>query len=138
MTKQYTKEQLWKLYEKLSKELQEAIFAEKTADSIDSICKKNEISEKDASKIAEHVGYVLLGILPPEDFQKILEKEIKLKKDVTKKVTYEINRFIFSSVKENLSALYKIEIAPPEKLPTPPAEEKKAPPRKDIYREPIE
>jgi hypothetical protein len=35
MPKEYRKEELWKLYEKLPKELQEAIFAEETANHID-------------------------------------------------------------------------------------------------------
>jgi len=139
MPKEYTREQLWKLYEKLPEELKEAIFSAETADNIWNICEKNKIEK--VSKVAEYVGQVLHGVLPPEDFQETLEKELKLEKDLAKKAAQEIDRFIFYPVKTSLEELYKIEIAPPAKPTgiTPPPEEKPpAPPSKDTYREPIE
>jgi len=141
MQKEYTKEQLWKLYEKLPEELKEAVFSEETANNIDDICTRNGIEDDRISEIAHYTGRVLMGVLPPADFQEILEKELKLEKDLAKKVSQEINRFIFYPVKASLEELYKIEIAPPAKPTgiTPPPEEKPpVPPGEDIYREPIE
>jgi len=142
MTKEYTKEQLWKLYEKLPEELQEAIFAEETANSIWDICERNKVEQ--VSKAAKYTGWVLMGILPPEEFQETLEKELELKKEVAKKVAQEINRFVFYPVKPALEELYKMGVKssekPIEKQKTEamPEEEKvPAPPRKDIYREPL-
>jgi hypothetical protein len=140
MPKKYTSEQFWKLYEKLPQELKDALFAEETGNSIYEICQRNE-TEEDLEQIVEYVGQVLVGVLPPEEFQGTLEKELKLEKEVAKKVSQEINRFIFYPVKSSLEELYKIEIAPPAKPTkiTPPPEEKPpAPPGKDVYREPIE
>jgi hypothetical protein len=136
----YTKDELWKLYEKLPEELKEAVFSGETADHIWNICERYDVD--DISEIAKLTGNVLLGVLPPGDFQETLEKELKLKKDVAKKVAQEINRFIFYPVKSSLEELYKIEITPPAK-PTraaaPPEEKKPAEPKKaDVYREPIE
>jgi len=141
MPREYTKEQLWKLYEKLPEELKEAVFAEETANNIDDICTRNGIEDNRISEIARYTGRVLMGVLPPEDFQETLEKELKLEKDLAKKVSQEINRFIFYPVKASLEELYKIEIAPPAKPTgiTPPPEEKPpVPPGEDIYRESIE
>jgi len=141
MPGEYTKEQLWKLYEKLPEELKEAVFAEETANNIDDICTRNGIEDNRISEIARYTGRVLMGVLPPEDFQETLEKELKLEKDLAKKVSQEINRFIFYPVKASLEELYKIEIAPPAKPTgiTPPPEEKPpVPPGEDIYRESIE
>ena len=140
MPKKYTPEQFWKLYEKLPQELKDALFAEETGNNIYDVCKRNKILEN-LDQIVEYVGQVLVGVLPPEEFQETLEKELKLEKDVVKNVGREINRFIFYPVKSSLEELYKIEIAPPAKPTgiTPPPEEKpSAPPRKDVYREPIE
>ena len=140
MPKKYTPEQFWKLYEKLPQELKDALFAEETGNAIYDICKRNG-AEENLDQIVEYVGQVLVGVLPPEEFQETLEKELKLEKDVVKNVAREINRFIFYPVKSSLEELYKIEIAPPAKPTgiTPPPEEKpSAPPRKDVYREPIE
>jgi len=140
MPKKYTSEQFWKLYEKLPQELKDALFAEETGNNIYDICKRNEI-EENLEQIVDYVGQVLVGVLPPEDFQETLEKELNLDKEVAKKVSQEINRFIFYPVKSSLEELYKIEITPAAKPTgiTPPAEKKpSAPSGKDVYREPIE
>lgn len=147
MPKKLTREQIWKLYEKLPQELQDVFFSQETGDVTHEICKRNEVLEK-LSDIVEYVGQVLLGVLPPDEFQQTLEKEVGLEKDVAKKVSREINRFIFYPVKSSLEQLYKIEIAPPAKpvFPQsskispeslPDAEEEKTE-KPDIYREAIE
>ena len=139
MPKEYSKEEFWKLYEKLSPELKEAIFSEETADRIEDICLRNEVEDERISEIARYTGRVLLGVLPPDEFQEVLEKELKIEKDKAKRVAREINRFIFYPVKSSLEELYKIEIAPPAKPKVAPLPEEKpeAPSLKDIYREPI-
>lgn len=142
MAKKYTSEQFWKLYKKLPQELKDALFDEETGNNIYEICKRNEIAEN-LGEVVEYVGQVLVGVLPPDEFQETLEKELKIEEDTAKKVVREINRFIFYPVKPLLEELYKIEIAPPAKPrvapPPKPLEEKpKAPPREDVYREPIE
>ena len=139
MPKEYTREQLWKLYEKLPGELKEAIFSVGTADSIYDICERNEVEE--ISEVAKYAGRVLLGVLPPDEFEETIKKEIKLKEDKAKKVSREINRFVFYPVKSSLEEIYKTPITPPPaglKTAPPPEEKPKAPPREDVYREPIE
>jgi len=128
----YTKEQLWKLYENLPQDLKSAIFSEETANEIWNICNRNDIEEGNISEIAKAVGDVFLGITPPKELKSVLEKEIKLSEEKAKKVSAEINRFILSSVKRSLSELYDME------YPAESKEEEKKPPKKDIYREPVE
>ncbi len=145
MPKKYTSEQFWELYEKLPQELKDALFAEETGNNIYDICKRYGVLEN-LEEIVEYVGQVLVGVTPPDEFQEVLEKELRIEKEVAKKVAQEINRFIFYPVKPALEELYKIEIAPPAKPTgvTPPPEEKppeeKPPtsPAKDVYREPFE
>jgi replicative superfamily II helicase len=148
MKKKITQEQYWQLFQKLPDELKEEVLSEKTAKNIYDICQRNEIDDI-VSEIASITGQVLLGVLPPEEFQETLEKELKIKKDTAKKVAQEINRFVFYPVKPLLEELYKIETAPPakptkitpppeEKPKAPPEEKPKAPPKEDIYREPVE
>jgi len=97
------------------------------------------------SEIANYVGYVLHGILPPDEFQASLEAELKLEKEVAKKVAQEINRFIFYPVKPVLEQLYKMEVTPTEKVVGKPIEKPEikeekppSPPGKDTYRESTE
>ncbi|MDI6603386.1 MAG: hypothetical protein QME57_04780 [Patescibacteria group bacterium] len=147
----YPPEQLWPLYEKLPEDLKETIFSEKTADTIYDVCTRNGLEEEKISEVAKYTGYVMLGLLPPDEFQKTLEEELKLENDLAKKVTLEITSFVFFPLKEELKALYKAEAGPfkaevssikPEVAPAseikPLVEEKPKEPRKDIYREPIE
>lgn len=142
MANQYTKEQLLKLYEKLPEELQEAIFSVETADNIWNICERYNINE--VSEVAEIVGNVLLGVLAPEDFQETIERELKLEKEIAKKVTQEINRFIFYPVRNELEKLYQTKTAPAGEIaptaPSPAENEKKptGPEKEDTYREPVE
>ena len=131
MAEKYTSEQFWKLYEKLPQELKDALFAEETGNNIYDICKRNEVLEN-LEKIVEYVGEVLVGVTPPDDFQESLEKELRIEKDLAKKVAREINRFIFYPVKTSLEEIYKIPVAPAVK------EKSTVSPEKDIYREPIE
>lgn len=132
----YSPEQLWPLYEKLPEDLKEAIFSEKTANLIHDICTKNGM-EKEMSEVAKYTGYVMLGLLPPDEFQKTLKEELKLKNDLAKKVALEITRFIFFPVKESLEAIYKIKIEKPAR-PAQAPERAAEKPKKDIYRETLE
>lgn len=139
---EYPKEQLWKLYEALPNDLKDAIFSEKTAEAIYNICQRNSL-EKETTLVAKYAGYVLLGLLTPDDFQKALQEDLKLKNGLAKKVALEISRFVFFPVKGSLEALYKIEIEKPpsptkesalqEKPPTPMVQRR----GKDVYRETI-
>ena len=159
MVKKYTREQFWKLYEKLPQELKTALSSDETANNVLDVCKRYNALEN-FDQIIEYVTQVLVGVLPPNEFQESLEGEIKIEKEFAKKIAQEINRFIFYPVKPNLEKLYEIEIAPPvkgkvtvppfpkEELLVPPKEgapsvpsEEGAPPvssKEDTYREAVE
>ncbi|MCD6550118.1 hypothetical protein J7K24_01065 [bacterium] len=106
MLKDYTPEQFWKLYEKLPKDLQDAIFSEETANNIYTVCDRYEIDE--VPKVAKIVGFVLLGVLPPDELYETLLKELDIDPEVAKRVNQEIIRFIFYPVRTSLEGLYGI------------------------------
>ena len=153
MSKKYTSEQFWKLYEKLPQKLKDALFSEGTGDNIYEICKRHEI-EEDLEQVVDCVGQVLVGVLTPKNLEKTLEQDLKIENETAKKIALEINRFIFYPVKAELAELYKMDIAPeekteiekaalsPEEKPagiTPPLrEESQTSSGKDTYREEIE
>lgn len=141
MAEKLPPERFWELYKNLPQELKNVLFAEETGDCVYEICKKNEIEEK-MGEIVDYVGQVLIGVLPPEDFQKTLEKKVEISPETAKKVTQEIHRLIFYPVKPCLEELYKVELAggptPPKPGAPLPTEEKSVPPSKDTYREPLE
>jgi hypothetical protein len=133
MEEEFSKEELWKIYEKLPKDLKEAIFSEDTADAIWNICKLCNINR--VSVVAKRVGNVLMGLLPPEKLKETLQKELKLDNSTAKKLDVYIQHYVFNPVIDDLMALYH-----PEKLEKIEEEiearqEKRS---KDVYREPVE
>ncbi len=147
----YTQDQLWKLYDKLPRELQEAVFSEETANHIADICKRYDIAENKIPDVAKYTGRVLLGVLSPENLQKMLQDEVGLKKDVAQNVTHELDRFVFAPVKYTLAQIYHLNSQPEQKAPVQPSAPapatEKMPAEKvpaeemaksDLYREKIE
>ena len=143
MGKKYTSEQFWKLYQNLPQELKDALFSEETGDNIYEACIKNGQEDK-LGDVVDYVGQVLVGILPPTDFQKALEQELGIAEEPAKKIAQEINRLIFYPVKTALEELYNIGFALPNgpTAPTAPATteptEQEMPQGDDSYREPLE
>lgn len=110
MSINYTKDQLWQLYQKLPNELKETVSSLENTDNIYNICERNNIPEGIIPSIIKYVGYVLMGVLPPNDFQKALEKDLEIDAETAQKATREIHRFVFYPVKTCLEELYKTEI----------------------------
>ncbi len=140
----YPKEQLRELYKNLPKDLQKAAFSNEVAANIQEICTKNKIANDDLIfDIAKNIGYVFLGLLPPNEFSDVLEKELKIEKSKAEQIASEITRFVFLPVKKSLEALYKIEIKPgvkPKVTSLSPETEllEKKPKKGDKYREATE
>ncbi len=139
---EYPKEQLQQLYKNLPKDLQEATFSEEVARNLREICLKNGVTgENTIFEITKNLGYVFLGLLPPNELQDVLEKELKLEKNKAEPIASEISRFIFLPIRGSLEGLYKIEIKPglkPEVTPLPSKTTKRKSKKGDKYREPIE
>ena len=137
----YPKEQLRELYKDLPKDLQKATFSEEVAANIQEICAKNDITDDDVIfDITKNIGYVFLGLLAPNEFSGVLEKELKIEKKKAEQTSSEMTRFIFLPLKKSLEALYQIKIKPGIKEPASAKATtgKGKPKRKDKYRETIE
>jgi len=133
----YPKEQLRELYKDLPKDLQKATFSKEVAANIQEVCKESDITDDDIIfDITKNIGYVFLGLLAPNEFSDVLEKELKIENKKAEQVSSEITRFIFLPLKKSLEALYQIKIKAGKTQPEKKAEEK--PKRKDRYREKIE
>jgi len=164
MLKKYTPDEFWDLYDKLPRELQDALFSEHITKKIDAISERNNIDNAD---LIEIMGYVFLGIIRPERLQDNLQKELNLSSEKAKDVAQEIERFILYPLKNSLASILKIDYKPkpspsldtetfslPKTSTTPEApeistdipeepieelpEEKREPQEKDNYREPLE
>ncbi len=142
----YPKEQLRILYNKLPKDLQEVLFAEKSGVSIGAACNQVGITDgKVMFEVSKQTGYVLLGLLLPSELAEVFEKELILEKNVAEQLSARINNSIFLPVRESLEALYQTKISEIPEIEIKPTgqEEKPEPPKETItkndpYREPIE
>lgn len=148
---EYNEEQYWNLYENLPPELQEIIFSNETAENIFNICVKNGVEDGNTiSEISKFVGQVLMGLIPPEEFQATIELELNLNSKIAKNISRDIEAFIFIPIKPILAKLYEktkeetIKKSPTEnnekeikKIEETKKEETKEN-KKDFYREPIE
>lgn len=121
MPQKYTPEEIEKNLKNLPEDLKEAVFSMETADAIWQACIKQEVTDERMTKIAEYAGYVLMGLLPPQEFQTKLQEEIRLPKKGAEELGREINRLVFSPVRPALeqlymtvAALHTIESAPPK------------------------
>ena len=105
MTHQYTKDELWDLFDKLPQELKGAVFSEENAEHISRICERYDIAEP--PKIAYQVGLVLMGVLLPEEFEKTLVGELEIEQEKAARIARDIHRFVFYPVKPALNQLHK-------------------------------
>jgi len=141
LMKRYDPKEIRPLYEKLRPDLKEALWSERTAEIIGRIAKDYNLGDEGGGKLAELVGYVLLGLLPPQKLDFEIEDELGVDFETAKKIAFEISRLILFPVKESLEELYKIEFEKPITLEESyfiEEEKKTEEEKKDIYREPIE
>jgi hypothetical protein len=102
-----SQDKFWAIYETLSEPLKDAIFSVDTADSITNISRLNDI--EDVSKIADLVSNVLFGLLPLELIPDILKDDLNLTDDLSKKISLELEHFIFNDLESDLNKLYNVE-----------------------------
>ncbi|MDD5433160.1 MAG: hypothetical protein PHE77_00655 [Candidatus Pacebacteria bacterium] len=153
-----SKNEAWKIYEKLPPDLKQAIFSEETANSILSACQRNNLTEQQTSRVAEMVGYYLMGVLPIENLAQEIISQTQISQVQAGQIITELNRLVFNSIKNSLDGLYNLKTekssttpAPQQKIkrpsevdlqekeipaPQPAPRPKSAEP--DTYREPVE
>jgi len=122
-----SQDKLWAIYETLSEPLKDAIFSVDTAEAISSVSKLNDI--ENISIVADAVSNVLFGLLPLELLPDILEEELKIDKNLAKKISLELEHFIFNAIKSELDKLYNTK--------TKQEEVKQEIKKNDSYREPL-
>lgn len=130
MAEDYTKEQLWELYEQLPDGLKKAVFSEDIGLSLKKITQENGIkNEEIETDILKKLGYVFLGILSPEEFKAFLKNDAIFTK---------INNEILLNLKTDLDPLYGTKIERIGEMEKTEKIETQRPLRKDKYLEPIE
>lgn len=99
-----------------------------TALTISEICLSNGVEGgEQIEKVAYQIARVLLGQLPPQLLGEELEEREGFSSVTAYNIVKEVNQRLFAQIEESLALLYEKKAEIPEK-----------PPKKDIYREPVE
>ena len=121
------------------------INSDNTSLKIAEICLGHGIEDEETvKKIGSETAKVLIGRIPPKDFEKGLKEQLGLSSFLASKIAREISESIFYPAKESLTTLYGdgasfFEEAPtesPEIMEKISEETKRG--GKDTYREPVE
>lgn len=150
----YSKEELWNIYKTLPEDLKDAMGSLGTADRIASVCERHQISAEQKGTVTELVGYVLMGLLHPSEFEKELRDTAGLDETIAQNVAKEISRLVFYPVRPSLEQLFDVSfektlsVKPREQASLPEmrsaeqTQEQQAQTaserKKDTYREPVE
>jgi len=126
----YSREQILELYKTLPEDLKHALDSDKAINTLEDLSVKHKLSNEQAEIFIDAVNEVILGILPPNEFQQKLETA-KISKQIAKNINTVVTRFIFYPVKDSLNALYDISLQQQ-------GEAKSVPKKNDSYREEIE
>ena len=109
----FSKEKLQEIYEILPEDLKQALFSQDIADTINDIGIENNLTEKQIYKLIEYVGYVFLGLLSPNDFEKKIKEKLFIAEESARQINWQIVGAVFIPLKNSLELIYETKIAIP-------------------------
>ena len=95
-------------YDKLPKDVQEAIFSAESAKIIQKIGQDYKLNVRQVGILADEAGLLMLGVNGPQDFVKNLTSRLEVDKDTVQKITQEVNSRIFAKIRESLRKIHEI------------------------------
>jgi hypothetical protein len=93
-------------FQKISAPLQDAIFSIQTAEIIQQVCQKNNISDDKVPAIGKITGLVLLGFMHPEDMADALSGQMGVSSQVAKAIVGDLTPRLFTPLKTDLDKAY--------------------------------
>jgi len=102
----FSQEEKKKRYNALPTHLREFMFSEEKFVVLSEIAEANHIDDAKLDIISSIIGYVVLGLIHPEDLAKEIEKEVGVDHRIAGSVTEGINRNILRSVLLDIHVLY--------------------------------
>ncbi len=138
---QYSREQILELYRSMPKELKTALNSDHTVDTIEELSEKYNLSNEGHAALVDSVGYTMMGLLPPNEFEQSLQNLGAIEENIAEEIAKTVRRFLFYPVRKSLSVLYDmpvLEANSAKDIKTETPAEKRKPQRKDFYREKIE
>lgn len=93
---------LEKKFKELPAELQYALTSIEVAKSVEAVAQKNGLLLDQMDILFNLVSYVILGLLPSNDFTRTLAKEINVNEKQARMVVDDINNEVFAKIRESM------------------------------------
>lgn len=101
-------EELLKRYEALPQDLKDTMMSVETAETIFEIGKKFGLNIEKTGKLAEEIGFVILGVIPSKDFIGDLKDILEVDGDKALGVAAEANHRIFLKIRDALKTMHGV------------------------------
>lgn len=101
-------EELLKRYEALPQDLKDTMMSVETAEIIFEIGKKFGLNIEKTGKLAEEIGFVILGVIPSKDFVGNLKEILELDSEKALGIASEANHRIFLKIRDTLKELHGV------------------------------
>lgn len=111
-----SKHQANQRYDTLPEILKDALFSLSNAEEVSRICQLNHLPPEIASMVAMLVGQVILGFIHPDDLVNEIRSNIDINPQIADSVVKEIDRKIFTPIRNDLLKIYKPLISEEERL----------------------
>ncbi|MEK7634622.1 MAG: hypothetical protein AAB396_01920 [Patescibacteria group bacterium] len=134
-----TKQQAINRWDKLPMILREAIFSERNADILWSVCGDQHLPDDKIRNIASLTGDVLMGFTYPDDLAKEIKEALALNPIIIDSIIKEVNNKIFAPIRSEINKALALPILTEEEIEAEEAAEKakeiKGPIVSDITKE---
>ncbi len=98
-----------RIYKNLPSELRDALFSSETDSALGKISQKYSLEKQQISVLSLAIGYVLMGLLKPDEFISALEENLKTERSLATDIARDVTREIFFPVRDSLIKLYGLE-----------------------------
>lgn len=107
----YTEEELEERYQKLPEVLKDAMTSAEVSGTMVSIGKKFGLTLEKIGFMAEEAGYVMLGLIRPQEFIGKLAEALEISRDRAAALAQEINHQVFAPIREALKSAHQYDLS---------------------------
>ena len=106
--KNFTEEQIAKMYDNLPEDLKDAIFGLEMNEIVEKIGRENHLNIEQIGDLANETGMVMLGVTHPNEFIGNLADRLEVDKEKARAIAGEINEQVFKKVRESLRKIHNM------------------------------
>src|SRR3989338_6130993 len=106
--KNFTEEQIAKMYDNLPEDLKDAIFGLEMNEIVERIGREKQLNIEQIGDLANETGMVMLGVTHPNEFIGNLAERLEVDKEKARAIAQEINEQIFKKVRDSIRKIHNM------------------------------